>query len=139
MANGLVAAYNDGKPAFTAKTLTTWADVGAGNVALYWGTSVSIHRQSEIVTKLKQCADALIEASFAAPTALQYMVGEVDIDDGKGQIVITDEAATGTPTETFVGVVYGVSFDNVPHSSHNLKETVLRLVDDLKDDILSAA
>jgi len=139
MANGLVAAYNAGKPAFVQTAITTLANVGAGNVAIYWGVNVSVHRQSEIVTRLKQCMDALNEAGFPSPTASQVMQAEVDIDHGKGQIAVASQATTTAPTETAVGVAYGETFDNVPHSSHNLKETVLRLIDDLKDDILSAA
>ena len=140
MAVGLVGPYNAAKSQTTSKTITTFADVGVGNAAVMYGTSVALHRQLEIRERLRQCLEALVEAHFIKPVAAgSYFVATVPIDQGKGQVVITEEVAIGTPVEANISVAYGDAFDNVPFSSLNLNVTVNNLTDELIKDTLNAA
>ena len=140
MAAGLVGPYNAVKSQTTSKTITTFADVGVANAGVMYGTSVAVHRQLEIRLALQRCLQALRENHFIKPAiAGSYIVATLPIDQGKGQVVISEELAIGTPVEANVSVAYEDTFDNVPHSSLNLDVTVGNLIDELLKDVLSAA
>lgn len=140
MSNGIVSAYNASRGQVTVKAITTFNDVGVGNAAIMYGTSIAVHRQLEIHERIKQCSQALVEAGFLKPVAAgSYFVATVPIDQGKGQIVITEEVSAGIPIEGNVAVVYGDEFDNVPASTLNHNVTINNLISALLDDVLSAA
>lgn len=137
MASGVVGPYNVASPQIVSKTITTFADVGAANAAVILGSSISVHRQLEIRERLGQCLEALIEEGFIVPTA--YRVATLAIDNGKAAVVISEEAAAGTPIEGNVSVAYNVTFDNAPASTLNLKVTISTLIDNLLKETLNAA
>lgn len=137
MAAGIVGPYNVASPQIVSKTITTFADVGAANAAVMYGSSVAVHRQLEIRERLGQCLEALIEEGFVAPVA--YRVATLAIDNGKAAVVISEEAAIGTPIEGNVSVAYNVTFDNAPASTLNLRVTINALIDHLLKETLNAA
>ena len=137
MASGVVGPYNVATPQIVSKTITTFNDVGAGNASVMYGSSIAVHRQLEIRERLGQCLEALIEEGFIKPTA--YRVATLAIDNGKSSVIISEEAAIGTPIEGNVSVAYNVTFDNAPASSLNLKVTIDALIDNLLKETLNAA
>ena len=137
MASGVVGPYNVASPQIVSKTIAAFSDVGAGNAAVMYGSSIAVHRQLEIRERLGQCLEALIEEGFITPTA--YRVATLAIDNGKAAVVITEEAAIAVPVEGNVSVAYNVTFDNVPASTLNLKVTINSLIDNLLKEVLSAA
>lgn len=140
MSNGIVTNYDDGKQSIVVKTITTFADVGAGNVAIMYGTSVALHRQSEIRLRLLEILETIIEAGFTKPaTPTNYISATVAIDSPKSAAAITEETSIAIPAETDVAIVYSDTFDNTPASTLNLAATVNHLIDKLIDDVLSAA
>lgn len=128
MAIGVVASYNQGKPQMVQKTITTMADVGAGNIAVLLGTSVAVHRQLEAKERIFNCLQDLRERGFPKPTtAGNYAAAGVNIDHGKGQVSFQlNNLSTATPVETDVAVVYSDTFDNVPHSTQHLQAMALQ-------------
>jgi len=140
MAVGLVGPYNAVKSQTTSKTIVTFADVGAGNIAVIYGTSISLHRQLEIRECLKQCVKALVEAGFPKPVAVgSYYIATLPIDQGKGQVAVSEELAVAIPNEGNITVAYSDTFDNVPASSLNLDVAVANLTDELLKDVLNAS
>ncbi len=137
MSVGIVGAYNAAEPQTLTKTITTYADVGAGNLCVMYGTTIALHRQLEIRSSLEQCVKALVEDGFKKPT-LAYKLATVSIDEGKGQVVVSEQLATDTPTEGNVSVVYSGTFDNAPASSLNLDVMANNFVNELLKDVLSA-
>lgn len=131
MSNGIVAAYNAARSQMAIKTITTLADVGAGNVAISIGTGVGAYQFSEIVETLRQAADKLRQIGFPKATTAGNYVGAGGVPGaGYGQISVSlDDASTATPVETEVGIVYQDTFDNVPHSTAHLDVTVKELID----------
>lgn len=140
MANGLVTNYTSGKSAVVVKAIATFADVGAGNVAIMYGTSISVHRQSEIRLRLLEVLKVIIEDGFKKPVVGgNYMSASVDIDSPKSAAVITESLPVVTPLEANVAIVYSDTFDNSPASTLNLSISIRALINKLKDDVLSAA
>jgi len=140
MAVGLVGPYNAAKSQTTSKTITTLADVGVANAGVIYGTSIALHRQLEIRECLKQCVKALVEAGFPKPAAAgSYYIATLNIDQGKGQVAVSEELATAVPNESNITVAYSDSFDNVPASSLNLDVTINNLTDELLKDVLNAS
>jgi hypothetical protein len=137
MATGAVGPYNAAESQVTIKTITTFADVGAGNLCVMYGSSIAVHRQLEIRERIAQCIEALIEEGFVKPVA--YRVATLAIDNGKAAVVLSEEAAIGTPIEGNVSVAYNVTFDNAPASTLNFKVTADSLNDVLLKLGLSAA
>jgi len=128
MAVGQVSPYNAGEAQVVAKVITTFADVGAGNISVMYGTTISVHRQLEITERLFQCLEALIEEGF--PTPVANRVATLSIDGGKGQVVIAEQADIAVPNEANVSIAYNVTFDNSPASTLNLEVTAARLIDE---------
>lgn len=139
MATGAVGPYNAAESQVTIKAIASFADVGAGNAAAMYGSSISIHRQLEIRERLQQCAEALIEEGFVKSAAGTYRVATLVIDGGKSNVVITEEAAIGAPVEANVSIAYSDSFDNAPHSTLNFEATLRGLTNSLLKQGLSAA
>jgi len=137
MAIGIVGAYNAAEPQTTTSTITTFADVGVGNLCVMYGTTLALHRQLEIRSALEQCVKALVEDGFKKP-ALAYKLATVSIDAGKGQVVVSEQLATDTPNEGNVSVAYSGTFDNNPASSLNLDITADNFINELLKDVLSA-
>jgi len=140
MSNGLVGAYNAAKSQTTSKVITTFADVGVANAAVMYGTAIAVHRQLEIREGLNRCLQAIIEAGFNKPAvATNYIVATLPIDQGKGQVVISEETTLGTPVEGNISVAYEDTFDNAPASTHNLVVTIKALIDEMLKDVLNVA
>lgn len=140
MSNGIISGYNVRNIDMVVKPIATFADVGAGNIAIMYGTSVPIYRQGEIVRGLQQCLEFIKEEGFVKPaTAGYYYDVALTLDTGKRSIAATQAISTTVPVETTVAIVYSDSFDNVPGSILNITTTVEKLIHKLTDDVLSAA
>lgn len=131
MAIGAVGPYNAAESQVTIKTITTLADVGAGNIAVIYGSNIGEYRQLEIRQCIKQCIEALIEEGFIKPAAGTYRVATLVITGGKSNVIVTEELSTDVPVAANVAVAYSDSFDNAPHSTLNFKVTASKLADAL--------
>lgn len=138
MATGVVASYNQGKPQMTTKAIATLADVGAGNVAVILGNSISAHRQLEAKERIHNCLQDLRERGFPKPaTAGNYAASGVNINYGKGQVShVLENLPTSTPTETDVAIVYSDTFDNTPHSTQHLHAMAIQAFQVLREGTL---
>ncbi len=140
MAQGLVTSYGLIHESIVSKAIATYADVGVGNIAIIYGNSISIHRQSEIRLRLLELMQVLIEDGFKLPAvATNYIFVTTPIDAGKQGVAVQEAGAIGIPVEADVSIVYSDTFDNAPASTLNLVATIEALLDHLLDDVLSAA
>jgi hypothetical protein len=140
MAQGLVTSYGLTHESIVSKVIATYADVGAGNIAIIYGNSISIHRQSEIYLRILELLQVLVEDGFRAPTLVgDYVFVTTTLESGKIGVSVSEVGAAGIPAETDVSIVYSDTFDNAPASTLNLTTAVESLAEHLIDDVLSAS
>lgn len=140
MAQGLVTSYGLTHESIVAKAIATYADVGAGNIAVIYGNTVAIYRQSEIRLRLFELLQVLVEDGFRSPTVVgDYVFVTTTLEKGKNSVTVSEAGAIGIPAETDVSIVYSDTFDNSPASTLNLVTAVEALLDHLLDDVLSAS
>jgi len=140
MAQGLVTSYGLTHDSIAIKAIATYADVGAGNIAIIYGNTVALHRQSEIRLRLFDLLQVLVEDGFKLPAvATNYIFVTTTLEIGKQGVTVQEAGAAGIPSEADVSIVYSDTFDNSPASTLNLVTAVESLLDHLLDDVLSAA
>jgi len=134
----LRCGYNQGQPEFVqVNPLNLVTDLPASQVGVAWGQNVAEPNFLAIITGLKQCSDVIRENGFPAPSPSQYIYVVSDLNvTGKGQITIADVPGTQVVSETGVSISYGAAFQNIPHSTEFIQDTIQRLIQGFRELVL---
>ena len=137
----LRCGYNQGQPEFVqVNPINLATNLPDSQVGVAWGQNLTTLAESNflaIITGLKQCSDVIRENGFPAPTPSQYIYVENDLSiPGKGTITIADVPGTQVVTESGVSISYGSDFQNMPHSTEFIQDTIQRLIQGFRELVL---
>ena len=105
-------------------------------MAIFVGSSMG-HKQLQALKRLEQCRDAAREFQF--PQAAEYSYITMPINEGSAiDKKINSGATLPDPSENNVLLAWRTAFP-YPHSSKYMTDTVTRLVEKYKEDVLKRA